>query len=127
MLTAFMATQSPTRFSTQDLDDPRTWELARSLPTFKDQTSRILANHTNLTARLGSGQVQHDLSTGVEFSREELENTGLGALDGTTWPMANLYRPDPDVEGLKWGKTGASSHGRTDTVAVYAFDTIKFG
>lgn len=127
MLTAFMASQDPARFSTPDLDDPTTWELARSLPTFKDQANEILANHTNLVAHFGSGQVQHDLSTGVEFSREQLDADVLAALDGTAWPAANLYDPDPRVTGLAWGKTGADSHGRTDTAAVYAFDTIKFG
>ena len=127
MLTAFMGSQDPTRFSTPDLDDIGTWTLARSLPTFKDQTSEIVANHTNLTAQFDSGQVRHDLSTGVELSREKLDTTGVGALDGTAWPAANLYHPDPRVGGLEWGKTGASSHGRTDTIAAYAFDTIKFG
>jgi catecholate siderophore receptor len=127
MLTAFMASQDPARFSTPDLDDPTTWELARSLPTFKDQTSEIVANHTNLSAQFGSGGVRHDLSTGVEFSREKLDSTGVGALDGTAWPAANLYDPDPRVTGLEWGRTGASSRGKTDTVAAYAFDTIKFG
>src|SRR5690606_38191296 len=127
MLTAFMTSQDPARFSTPDLDDPSTWEVARSLPTFKDQTSEIIANHTNLAAQFGSGDVRHDLSTGVEFSREKLDATGIGALDGTAWPAANLYDPDPRVTGLEWGRTGASSRGRTDTVAAYAFDTISFG
>ena len=127
MLTAFMTSQDPARFSTPDLDAPGTWEVARSLPTFKDQISEIVANHTNLSAQFGSGQVRHDLSTGVEFSREKLDATGVGALDGTAWPAANLYDPDPRVTGLEWGKTGASSRGRTDTIAAYAFDTIKFG
>ena len=127
MLTAFMASQDPARFSTPDLDDPSTWEIARSLPTFKDQDNEILTNQTNLTAHFGSGQVQHDLSTGIELTREKLDSRGIGALDGTTWPAANLYNPDPDVTGLTWGPTGASGKGRTDTAAVYAFDTIKFG
>src|SRR3546814_20844480 len=93
-------------------DDPSTWEFARSLPTFKDQTNKILANHTNLGAHFGSGRVRHDLSTGVEFSREQLDSTDIAALDGTAWPAANLYDPDPRVTGLEWGRTGASSRGR---------------
>lgn len=127
MLTAFMASQDPARFSTPDLYDPSTWEIARSLPTFKDQDNEILTNQTNLTAHFGSGQVQHDLSTGIELTREKLDSRGIGALDGTAWPAANLYNPDPDVTGLVWGPTGASGKGRTDTAAIYAFDTIKFG
>ena len=30
------------------------------------------------------------------------------------------------VSGLAWGRTGALSHARTDTVAAYAFDTVHF-
>src|SRR3546814_16045307 len=52
--------------ATPDLDDPSTWEVARSLPTFKDQTNKILANPTNLGAHFGSGRVRPDLSTGVD-------------------------------------------------------------
>jgi catecholate siderophore receptor len=131
MLTAFMlsvnADPALSNLQTPDIDDPSTWTVARSLPTFKDQRNTILANHTNFTAHFGSGDVQHDLSTGVEFSREELDSTPAAVLDGTSWPAASLYDPDPRVSGLEWGKVGASSHGRTDTVAVYAFDTVKFG
>src|SRR3546814_11014956 len=69
MLTAFMTSQDPARFATLDLDDPSNWEVARSLPTFKDQTNKILAKHTNLGAHFGSGRVRHDLSTGTSEER----------------------------------------------------------
>ncbi|HVI57377.1 MAG TPA: catecholate siderophore receptor Fiu [Luteimonas sp.] len=127
LLTSFMASQDPARFSTPDLDDPSTWEVARSLPTFKDQENAIATNQTNLGAHFGTGAVQHDLSTGIELTREWLQSTGIAALNGTAWPAANLYDPDPHVTGLQWGPTGASAKGRTDTAAVYAFDTMKFG
>src|SRR3546814_8229469 len=39
----------------------------------------------------------------------------------TLFPYTTLFR------SLEWGRTGASSRGRTDTIAAYAFDTIKFG
>lgn len=122
MLTAFMG--STANLLTPDIDDPSTWTIARSLPTFKDQENRILTNQTNLTANFGSGSVQHTLSTGVEFTREELETFGVAALNGTHWPAANLYDPDPHVAGLQWGRNGAHSEGQTDTAAVYAFDTL---
>lgn len=128
MLTAFMLSADPARFQTPDLDDPSTWLVLRSLPTFKDQRNTILANQTNLLFHFGGdGHVQHDLSAGVELAREELESHGLAALDGTTWPPANLYDPDPDVAGLRWGRNGTGGKGRTDTIAAYAFDTMKVG
>lgn len=127
LLTSFMTSADTARFMTPDLNDPATWMVARSLPTFKDQKNTILANQTNFTAHFGAGFVQHDLSTGIELTREKLQTHALGALHGTTWPVANLYDPDPDVTGLVYGRTGAMGDGKTDTAAVYAFDTIKFG
>ncbi len=127
LLTSFRLNDDPTLFITPDLDDPSTWAVARSLPTFKDQQNTIVANQTNFTVHLGSGFIQHDLSTGIEFTREKLQTHGVAALAGTAWPAADLYDPDPDVTGLVYGHTGAMGEGRTDTSALYAFDTIRFG
>ncbi|HEX5960166.1 MAG TPA: catecholate siderophore receptor Fiu [Rhodanobacteraceae bacterium] len=113
---------------TPDPADPSTWTIARSLPTFKDQTNRILTNQTNLTASFGTGTVRHDLSVGIELAREEIATGGTGALDDSAWTPANLYDPDPRAaSGLVIGNTGAWSRGRTDTAAAYAFDTLHFG
>jgi len=123
LLTAFMG--SAANLVTPDLADPATWTIARSLPTFKDQSNRILANQTNLRVHTDfTSGVSNDISAGVEVMREKLSSTGWGALDGSSWPAASLYDPDPRVSGLVWGKTGAESHGRTDTVAAYLFDTL---
>ncbi len=127
LLTSFMASQDPARFSTPNLDDPSTWQIARALPTFKDQTDHIVTNQTNLTAHFGGTVVKHDLSTGLELTREQLESRGAAVQNGTAWPLADLYDPAPDAVGLQWGRNGADSVGRTDTAAVYAFDTAKLG
>jgi catecholate siderophore receptor len=125
MLTSFRL-DAP-RFATPDPSDPATWSIERSLPTFKDQTNRIATNQTSLVMRFGRGAVTHDLSTGLEFVRETLDQRGVAALAGTAWPDANLYDPDPDVSGLAWARNGADSYGRVDTASAYAFDTISFG
>ena len=128
LLTSFMASADPARFITPDLADPSTWQLARSLPTFKDQRNEILANQTNLSLRLGKGTgVEHDLDIGVEFTREELHTRGQSAIGDSAWPFANLYDPDPDVSGLEWAHDGTRGDGRTDTAALYLFDTLHIG
>ncbi|HUH89254.1 MAG TPA: catecholate siderophore receptor Fiu [Lysobacter sp.] len=124
LLTAFMG--SAANLVTPDIDDPSTWTIARSLPTFKDQRNEIVTNQTSFTTHFATGSVQHDLGTGLELTREELQTRGKGALDGTAWPAANLYHPDPHVSGLHRGRTGARGDGRTDTAALYAFDTLTF-
>lgn len=127
MLTAFMTSQDPARFSTPDLGDPGSWQVARSLPTFKDQRNEILTNHTSVVLKLQGEGFEQDLSMGLELTREKLDTRGIAPLNDSTWPLASLYHPDPHVEGLQWGPSGALSSGSTDTYAIYAFDTIKLG
>ena len=125
MLTSF--TGSAANLQTPDPSDPSTWTIARSNPTFKDQRNTIVTNQTSLVARFGEGAITHDLSVGLEFAHETLDTRGVAVLAGTAWPAANLYDPDADVTGLAWAHNGADGHGRADTAALYAFDTIGFG
>ncbi len=125
LLTSFMA--STDRLHTPDLEDYSTWTIPRSIPTFKHYANRIITNQAALVGQLDSGAVSHDLSTGIELAREKHTATDFAALDDTAWPDANLYHPDPHVSGLVWGPTGGWSDGKTDTAAVYAFDTMHLG
>lgn len=125
LLTSFMA--SADRLITPDLADPSTWLVERGLPTFKNQENTIATNQTNLRAQLHTGAVEHNLSTGLEVTREKIRTTAIGAEDGSTWPAASLYHPDYHVGGLAYGPTGAWSRGHTDTWAAYLFDALKFG
>jgi catecholate siderophore receptor len=99
-------------------------ELNRQLQS-RDMTDRILANQTNLTARMPTGPVEHAITAGVEFSAERSENF---ARTGPTAPRADLYAPDalapypgPIV------RTGARTRGDADSAAAYAFDTVHLG
>jgi catecholate siderophore receptor len=126
MLTSFKGDAAD--LLTPDPDDPATWTIARSNPNFLDQTDRIITNQLNFTDGFDMGSVSHSLSMGVELTREEIATGGLAALDGSTWTPANLYDPDPDTAtGLVIGNNGTWSAGHTDTAAMYAFDTLKFG
>jgi len=125
LLTSFTATAA--HLQTPDSADPATWALARSNPTFKRQANRIVTNQTNLVAHFATGVVTHDLSAGIELTREKAATRGLAALNGSQWPAANLYRPDASVGGLVYGPTGADTNGETTTTAAYVFDTVKFG
>lgn len=132
MLTAFMSTGALTdglpsgNIQYTDPDDLSTYTMARSNPTFKDQEYTILTDQLNLRADFKTGSVEHNLSTGVEITREELKSWGVAARAGTSWPRANLYNPDPHVDGLQWGRNGAHSTGKTTTTSLYAFDTLTF-
>lgn len=129
LLTAFMGTGNATNSGNiqwTDRDDLATYTLARSLPTFKAQENRILTNQFNLRADFSTGAVEHFLSAGAELTREE--QTGYGTASTGSRPAANLYSPDwNDAGTLAWSRSGAVSRGRTDTRALYLFDTLKFG
>lgn len=126
LLTSFKTTAA--NLETPDPADPSTWTLARSNPNFEGQINRIVANQLNLTANFETGAVTHNLSSGIELSQEKLNTTTLAALSGSTWPAANLYAPHPDVgNALRYGPNGGWTNGRTNTMAAYLFDTLKFG
>ncbi|HEV7775759.1 MAG TPA: catecholate siderophore receptor Fiu [Luteibacter sp.] len=125
LLTSFMG--SAANLLTPNPADPSTWTIARSSPTFKDQVNRIVTNQTNLTASIDSGAVKQDISAGIELTQEKATTVGMGTRNAALWPAANLYHPDSNVSGPAYGPTGAYSQGKTNTVAAYFFDTLKFG
>ncbi|MET0809382.1 MAG: catecholate siderophore receptor Fiu [Pseudoxanthomonas sp.] len=125
LLTAFMSTGANTIYT--DVNDLSTYSIRRSNPTFKDQENTILTDQLNLRADFSTGSVAHNLSTGLEFAREEQDALTLAATNGTTWPAANLYNPNWNVSGLTWAHNGASAAGATTTSSAYLFDTLKFG
>ncbi len=128
LLTAFMSTGANTRLPAgADPDDLSAYTLTRGNPTFKDQENTILTDQLNLRLDFVTGSVQHNLSTGLEFTREDQQLRGQAAINGSTWTPANLYHPDLNASGLSWAHNGADSQGKTTTSSVYVFDTLKFG
>lgn len=132
LLTAFMSTGGTAanpqagNIRWTDINDLSSYTLARSNPTFKDQENTILTDQLNLRADFTTGRVRHNLSTGLELTREEQESRGV-ASTGALAPT-RLYAPDWNNAGdLAWTRSGAGSHGRTETAALYAFDTLAFG
>ncbi|NGY06833.1 catecholate siderophore receptor Fiu [Solimonas terrae] len=109
-----------------DYDDLSTYTLARSNINYKDQQNRILTDQLNLRYDFDTGRIEHNLSAGLEVTREQLlahTNVTIGTV-----PAANLYDPDWNDSGTwAYGRNGAGSNGRTDTESLYAFDTLKLG
>jgi catecholate siderophore receptor len=92
-----------------------------------ERHNEIVSNQTNLTTRLSTGTVRHDLSLGLELVRESQFAPTLGGV-GTRAPI-DLNNPDvfSPVVGMNIVPTGALADGSTDTVAVYAFDAFDLG
>lgn len=89
--------------------------------------NQITSNQTSLTGRAMTGRIEHNLSSGIEVSRESQFAPALAGL-GTRAPV-NIYNPNPDdpVAGFAPARTGTYTRGRTDTFALYGFDSASLG
>jgi catecholate siderophore receptor len=117
---AITTIQSPVRF------DPAT-ETVTLLRQGNDRENTILSNQTSLAARFATGGLRHSANAGIEISSEEQFAPALVGL-GTRNPVS-IYDPNPFEPVSDYAPTRglAFSRGRTNSVGVYAFDTVDFG
>ena len=127
LLTAFMSTGANVQLPAgADPDDLSAYTMTRGNPTFKNQVNEILTNQLNLRADFATGGVKHNLSAGLEFTREQQDSPSTSSTGSL--PVANLYNPDwNDIGTLAWALNGAGSVGKTNTSSLYLFDTLHFG
>ncbi|MEC5207059.1 catecholate siderophore receptor [Vogesella perlucida] len=108
-----------------DVNNPASWTVSRSAQS-NLQDNTILANQTNLNSRFKTGSIEHELLSGIEMLHESQNSYGRSNANGTAGPVANLYNPNSaDKPTVLPTLTGASNKGSTDTLALYAFDTLK--
>lgn len=100
---------------------PATNLLTRSRQANKRDVS-ILSNQTNLQAQLTTGAIKHNVSAGLEFTRETAYSPAFVSVALT--PIA-IQSPDPDAtpSGTP-ARSGAYTDVVTRTAALYAFDTV---
>ncbi|MDU9462825.1 TonB-dependent siderophore receptor, partial [Escherichia coli] len=118
LLTAVMG--GANNITAPDINDVNTWSWSRLVNT-KDVSNRILTNQTNITSTFNTGSIGHDVSAGVEFTRENQTNYGVNAR---TAPAVNLYHPVSNLSIGGLDRNGANANGQTDTFGIYAFDTL---
>ncbi|WP_337022377.1 MULTISPECIES: catecholate siderophore receptor Fiu [unclassified Pantoea] len=116
LLTAVMGST----ITTPNPNDVGTWTWTRNA-NLKDVSNRILTNQTNITSKFYTGSVGHDVSAGVEFTRENQTNYGVNAI---TAPAVNIYHPISSISVGGLDRNGANANGQTDTTGIYAFDTL---
>ena len=108
--------------------DPAVPQVRRNDMKSQDREDAILAHQTSFSGQWTVGGVKHDVVAGVELSREDQDSYSRAEVSGVLPPMANLYDPDPNTPyASEVARTGASTHARGDTTAVFAFDTLSFG
>jgi catecholate siderophore receptor len=101
--------------------DTADWTTTR-LGAAKDLANSILTDQAGVSAKFATGAIRHSVSAGVELSREKQTNYGLTA-SGTIASL-NLYDPAYTDSGRTITRSGSNAYWQTDTVGIYAFDTV---
>ena len=94
------------------------------------------ANVIDLYGSVSAGGVTHDFDAGIEFSREvnrnasyDVATTGGSACPAplTGFDCTRVYDPDPSDPWTGTITRGTETHANTNTLGLYAFDSIRFG
>lgn len=90
----------------------------------RDQVDSIFVNQTDFTSRFDTWKFNHTLVTSLEYAHESSVNySRTGLVTQTT-----LFNPNTDqVYTGDIRRNGVRAEGKSDSFAVSAFDTIKFG
>ena len=98
--------------------------------------TETIANVTDLTGRFSTGGLRHSFDIGLELAREDNENASytVTTTSGTVCPApltgfdcTRLYDPNPQDPWTGTIVRGLISNSATETVGVYALDSIEVG
>lgn len=111
------------------------WWMKRGTKSRWNPTATF-ANVIDLYGKIEAGGLTHSFDVGVEYSREINRNasytvttTGGSACPAplTGFDCTRVYDPDPSDPWEGTITRGIETHSNTNTLGVYAFDSIAFG
>lgn len=95
----------------------------RTQTLFYDRDNETLGNLTDLSASFTTGPLRHTVSTGLELTRETSASNRYSGLNAG---VVSLTSPDPDrFDPGAWPAPAQTADINVETVAVYAYDTVK--
>ncbi len=101
--------------------DAATMDVTGQVQAYHRENDSI-NNLTNLTGSFQTGSLEHTVSAGLEISREGSDGLRYGTSNA---PLTPVLAPDPHRAVIGMPAPTQSSHVDIDTVALYAYDTIK--
>ncbi|NJO12236.1 MAG: TonB-dependent receptor [Gammaproteobacteria bacterium] len=104
--------------------DPLTDTVSRN-PNVRDSINTLAINQTDVTLAFDTGAWQHTVVTGFEVSRELYRTRAY--LPAVPAPADSLSNPDPHTPYAPAFVGNGSTDNTGDTLAAYAFDTIRLG
>lgn len=111
------------------------WWMKRGVKTRWNPT-RTLANVTDLSGRFSTGGLRHSFDVGLELATEDNDNASYAVTttSGTACPApltgldcTPVYDPNPKDPWTGTIVRGLTSSSQTDTLGLYALDSIQFG
>lgn len=103
--------------------NPETFTVARNRQRI-DREDEILINQTSLNTAFDLGGYKNTFVGGLELSYERQKNKGFTAPVAASIPLANLYNPNENDALPIPTANGVNGDGKTNTIALYAFDTV---
>ncbi len=90
-----------------------------------ERENSVVSNQTSVVDRFATGRLRHGVSLALEYAREEQFAPTLAGL-GTRAPV-DIFNPNPrdPIVGYAPTRTLANSQGATNTIALFAFDTVE--
>lgn len=94
--------------------------------THVETLNEIFSEQLDAIVKFNTGSIEHDLVSGLEFTRESQDAPTWVAVNG---PTTSVYTPDPyraaTAAQTPYQTNNAFANGQIDTAAAYLFDTIK--
>ncbi|MBD5781786.1 TonB-dependent siderophore receptor [Pelagicoccus sp. NFK12] len=108
-------------------NDSTTEGYIRTSDKAKDKYNENLANHTTLSGSFRVGELTHSFSTGIELNRETADNFSHHSISPD--PERNAIDPysDGPFTFTPNERSGRVRSGTSDTISLYAFDTLSIG
>ncbi len=97
-----------------------------------DRENEVFSNQTSITAKVETGIFKHSIVGGLEYTNEEQDTYTLAGLGSYATVGPGYLLPNEEPYGAPVGYNPyrdpfAITHGETETIGLYVFDTVEIG
>ena len=102
-------------------------QIRRTDTKYQHRDDSVVTNQTDLTAAFKTGPVRHSVDVGLELAHDHQPTFAfIDSFANGRPPVDDLFNPTPFVAYTpSLVRNGATSEAHADSMAAYAFDTVK--
>lgn len=89
----------------------------------KWQENELFTNQSNIRTQFKTGELLHNISTGIEITKENQLSKGFTSQSGQVTDLYNVSK----IDWADLTPSGTRTDGETTTVGAYLFDSINIG